>query len=207
MNIEELNNQTGSIQISEKERELIISKYLESSLQDIIIQVNEKSDIIFNTSSASIENRQNELRLNQLEREFTQRLKLYILEEPFEYGYETKADELIRKNLEVNSSATKEWLNSIYLNNFSNSEYTIGILRLIARLEIEEISPQGPTMAIAAISHQDEEIQEAAIRAFESWSSLQHIEILKSVKVKSDWLSDYLISVTKNIEAEYGIIG
>ena len=204
--LDELINETGNIKFSTEEKELIFSKLFESSLSDFIIELDDKSDITFNTNTNSIENQYNELRLKQIERDFTQKLKLFILEEPFEYGFENKADKLVLENLEINRIATKEWINKIYLNNYSNSEYTIGILRLVSRLKIEEISPQGPTMAIAALSHKDEEIQETAIRAFENWSSLEHIDILKSVKVKSEWLADYLNSVIKNIEIEYGII-
>lgn len=205
-NLEELINETGNIKFLTERKDIFFSEIFESSLNDFIIELDDKSDIIFNNNNDSIENKYNQLRLKQLERDFTQKLKLYILEEPFEYGFETKADKLVIDNLSINSIATKEWINKIYLNNFDNSEYTIGILRLISRLEIEDISPQGPTMAIAALAHQNEEIQETAIRAFENWSSLKHIEILKTVQVKSEWLVDYLSSVITNIEIEYGIV-
>ena len=44
--------------------------------------------------------------------------------------------------------------------------------RLIARFNPEDINPQGQTMATAALIHKDTEVQECAIRAFESWASI-----------------------------------
>ncbi|OGS70992.1 MAG: hypothetical protein A3F91_11235 [Flavobacteria bacterium RIFCSPLOWO2_12_FULL_35_11] len=202
MNFKELIAETGSITLSRKELDLI---FREENYSKSFIKLDDNSEIIID-SSGSFENNYNEIRLLNLERLFTEKLKLYILEETFEYGYENKADTLVKSQMSLNRVVTKEWLNNIYVHNYNNSEYMNGILRLISRFEIDEISPQGPTMAIAAIAHKNEEIQESGIRAFESWSSFNHINILKSIKVESEWLREYLNSVIKNIEAEYAVV-
>lgn len=82
----------------------------------------------------------------------------------------------------------------------------IGILRLIARFNPEDINPQGQTMATAALIHKDTEVQECAIRAFESWASIESLEVLKNLDIHQGWLKDYLDSVIKDIEVKYGIV-
>lgn len=52
-----------------------------------------------------------------------------------------------------NKIVTKEWLNNIYNRNYGKSDIMIGILRLIARFNPEDINPQGQTMATAALIH------------------------------------------------------
>ena len=67
------------------------------------------------------------------------------------------------------------------------------------------MSPQGATMALASLSHQDLECKECAIRAFESWSTYESLAILRFVSVEDDWIKDYLNSVILDIECKYGI--
>jgi hypothetical protein len=204
MDFKEIINTTGNIVLSQNELELIISEAIQSSKKTSVISVNENSDITFN-SSTSDENSLNEKRLKTLENEFTSKLKLFIIEENFEYGFENRADILVKTQMSINKMATKEWLNKVYIQNFANQELMIGILRLISRFDIEDVSPQGQTMAMAALAHCNPEVQESGIRAFESWCSIENIDLLKNANVHQPWLKDYLDSVIKEIELEYGI--
>lgn len=206
MQLELKNTDTGKIDLTNKEIDLILDLLLDSSIKEDIISIDQKTDIVF-TTSASNENGLNKRRSLQLERDFTQKLLHFISEDDFEYGFENRADSLIKEQMKVNSLATKEWLNKIFISNFHNVDIIIGLLRLIARLDIDEISPEGSTMAIAALSHKNFEVQECGIRAFESWGTLESLEILNSVKVQSEWLQEYLLQVIENIKAEYAIAG
>lgn len=197
---------TGSIDLTNKEIDLFISQLLfDSSIKEEIININPKTDIIF-TSSAIDENVYNKKRALKLEKDFSQKLLHFIIEDEFEYGFENRADQLVKSQMKINSLATKEWLNKIYVNNYKNPDILIGILRLIARLKVEEISPEGKTMAIAAISHKNLEVQECGIRVFESWGTLDSLDILYNVRVEIAWLQDYLKQVIKNIESVHAII-
>ncbi|MBN1970226.1 MAG: hypothetical protein JW870_12730 [Candidatus Delongbacteria bacterium] len=204
MDFSEIKNSTGAITLSQKELELIISEAIQSSRSSNVISVDQNSDISFNSATTN-ENFINEKRLKKLESEFTIKLKLFLVEENFEYGFENKADILLKEQMSINKTATKEWLNNIYVQNYSNHEIMIGILRLISRFEIEDVSPQGQTMAIAALAHNNPEVQECGIRAFESWCSIENIDLLKAVNVQQPWLKEYLNSVIKDIELEYGV--
>jgi len=206
MRLELKNFDTGSIDLSSKEIDLLINQFLfDSSIKEEIININQKTDLIF-ISSGFDENVINKKRSLQLEKEFTQKLLHYLREDEFEYGFENRADLLVKNQMKNNLLATKEWLNKIYVNNFKNPEILIGILRLVARIDIDEISPEGKTMAIAALAHKNLEVQECGIRAFESWGTLDSLDILHNVKVQSEWLQDYLLQVIENIETTYAII-
>ena len=206
MRLELKNFDTGSIDLSSKEIDLLINQYLfDSSIKEEVININQKTDLIF-TSSGFDENVLNKKRSLQLEKEFTQKLLHYLREDEFEYGFENRADLLVKNQMKNNLLATKEWLNKIYVNNFKNPEILIGVLRLVARIDIDEISPEGITMAIAALVHKNSEVQECGIRAFETWGTLDSLDILHNVKVQSGWLQDYLLQVIENIETSYAII-
>lgn len=204
MNFQEAKNIVEEIQTPTKESDIIISDIISSGKKENIVSVNIETDITFK-SSVSNENTTNDLRLRTLEKEFTSKLKLFITEEAFEYGYENKADVLVKEQMVINRMATKEWLSNIFTQNYGNHEIMIGILRLISRFDINEVSPQGKLMAISAISHKDSEIKECAIRAFESWASLDSIELLRNIEVEQNWLKEYLNSVIQYIESEYGV--
>lgn len=157
-------------------------------------------------NSGDVENFLNRKRAVSLEKDFTEKLLSLLREEYFEYGYENQCDILIKQQININAAVTREWLNKIFNANFDKPFILIGILRLISRFEHEFISPEGPCMAIAALSHKNLEVIECGIRAFENWESLSHLSILKNVSVDKKWLQDYLNQVIKNIELEYDVV-
>lgn len=160
----------------------------------------------FDSEIDSYENILNRERANKLKKDFAKRLIQLLNDEYFEYGFENACDLLVKEQMSINASVTRECLNTIFIENFGNPVIVIGILRLVARFENEVISPEGVTMATSAIAHKDGEICDCGIRAFESWGSYQHLPILRNIEPKEDWLKDYLNSVIKNIEMKYDII-
>jgi hypothetical protein len=160
------------------------------------------NDIEYNNSVSS-ENTLNTKRRNELEKRFTQQFVSYILEDDFEYGMESKAHILVKDRMKINAAVTKEWINGIYVNNIKNSDILIGILRVIALFEREELFPIGDTIALAALSHENEIVKETAIRAFESWGGIKSIEILETVSVSSKWIQEYLNDVLSDLKIEY----
>jgi hypothetical protein len=98
------------------------------------------------------ENTINNYRLFTLEQDFTHQLISSIFEETFEYGMESMSHLMVKKQMKINSSVTKEWLNRIYVDNFQNVEILIGLLRIISRFESEEINPTGQIIALASLS-------------------------------------------------------
>ena len=131
---------------------------------------------------------------------FADTLLTLIHEEVFEYGMENAADVFVQKSLEMSPYFTKEWLNTIFLHRLGDVEVTTGILRIIAHLDYEYISPTGPTMAIAAGMHKNAEIRECGIRAFENWSNADSLKYLRHIRCEEKWLHDYLEQVISDLE-------
>jgi hypothetical protein len=160
-------------------------------------------DNIETENTISTENKVNNKRLLELEQKFSKRFISHILEDDFEYGIDFKAHSIVKEQMSVNAAVTKDWLNRIYVANFQNSEILIGILRVIARFEKEEIFPIGHTIAAASLNHKDEIVQETAIRAFESWGGSTSLKILENVTVSSKWVKEYLEDVISDLKSEY----
>jgi len=152
-------------------------------------------------SVSSVENLINRRRLVQFRR-FTRKLIETILEQDFEYGYDSEADKLVRENMKKNEAATKAWLNEIFYDNFDIPPVVIGILQVISHIEYSDIKPEGPTIAMAALSHQDSEVKECAIRAFENWATPDSLLILRQLDNLEDWLQEYLEQVICDLEGE-----
>jgi hypothetical protein len=151
----------------------------------------------------------NPLYENSMEQEnlfsFQQKTRQFInclYEENFEYGKESQSHLFVRKQMMINPEATKEWLSELYIDNFQKTDILIGILRVISRFTREEINPIGDTIALAALLHKDEEVQETAIRAFESWGGEKSLKILQEASVTSKWVQEYLSEVISDLRAE-----
>jgi hypothetical protein len=154
------------------------------------------------------ENVVNKKRLTILKRQFTKELIALILDEDFEYGFDTKADALVRSQMQLNALAVKSWLNWIFVENFSNIPVLLGILRIIARLDYFEVYPEGQTMAMAVLSHKNIEVQECGVRAFESWGTIESLKILENLKdrkVSTQWLQEYIDEVVSDLRKEYNV--
>ena len=140
------------------------------------------------------------------ERLFANELISLILNEEFEYGIDTKADALVRRYMELNPLLTKEWINTIFLENFADVLILVGLLRIIARLDYTEIFPQGQTMALAVLAHENTEVTECGIRAFESWGTIESLKILENLKVGIRWLQEYIDNVVSDLRKEHDVL-
>jgi hypothetical protein len=194
-----------------KDNELVLS--IDYSIDNIVfpsskllfVKINSSifEVININDNAISFENKLNNRYLNEFEQKFSRQFISYLLDDDFEYGMESKAHILVLEQMRINAVVTKNWLNKIYVDNFENAEILIGILRVIARFERDEIYPIGDTIAIASLSHKDEIVQETAIRTFESWGGFNSIKILENVTVSSKWVQSYLYEVISDLKTEY----
>lgn len=152
------------------------------------------------------ENYINQRRLLKLKKQFTPKLLNLILESDFEYGIESEVDVFIQNQLKENSLATKSWLNDIFVEYFENPVILVGILRIISRLSYYEVYPQGQVMATAALSHNDVEVKECGVRAFENWGNLDSIKILENLHVSLSWLQEYINQVLEDLRKKYNAV-
>lgn len=168
-------------------------KDFRSITEDFDLYTDSKANTMVN------ENKINQLRLDELEGNSTRYFLNLIYEEDFEYGLENRIDVFLREKMLTNSCATKEWLNSIFIRNFDDTKILISILRAISRMNFDEISPQGPTMVIAGLSHDNLQVQECSVRVLENWENSESLRILENVKVRQSWLQDYIDDVVNDL--------
>jgi len=163
--------------------------------------------VVRETASSDLqseENRANERR-RQLYESLTEPFLRLVEESELEYGFASELDSFLHDHLRENASVTREWLNSVFNRYFRDVAVATGILRTIAHLDWAQINPEGPTMAIAALSHVNVEVREAGIRAFENWGKPEAIDILKHVRCEEPWLQEYIAQVIHDLEEELSI--
>lgn len=141
------------------------------------------------------------------ENQFTDKLINLISQEAFEYGIDTKADMLVRKQMLSYEHVTKHWLFRIYKAHCHNISILLGLLRIISRLDYKQICLLGDLMAMQALSHDDIEVQEAGIRALESWGTMNSLSMLEAQGYASGWLQKYADEVILDLRKEHNIEG
>lgn len=138
------------------------------------------------------------------EKRFAERVVGSLREAPVEDGYSHPVEQIIKDALIEFPAAAPQWVQSIYIENIVTSpDISIGVLRCVGRLPYELIAPWGMVLAAGALSHQDIEVLEAAVRAFERWGGRGSIEILKS-RVAAEpvpWMADYLGQVLLDLSS------
>lgn len=154
------------------------------------------------TLPPNMENVINKQRLNKFKEKYTKEFLTIILEQDFEYGFDSPADLFVKRLLNQSPTATKEWLNSVFIDYFHDIRILIGLLQIISHIEYFEIYPQGPTMEVAALSHVDSEIRECGIRAFENWGTVESLNVLRNLSCQEKWLQEYVQQVISDLEEE-----
>ena len=132
----------------------------------------------------------------KIKRAIRQELLKSAKESVFEYGKTSLLQNKIESKIkEYGSLFIFELVNEIFLDEFKNPFIASGIILTLSHMDYSIVSPQGPTMALAALSNKDEEVVESGIRAFENWEEKDCLIFLESVTIKFDWLNCYLKDV------------
>jgi hypothetical protein len=126
----------------------------------------------------------------------------FLTYEDVDYGVRSEGEKIIREQIEQNSVVALNWINDLYIKNFSNEKILIGLLRILGNLDEDDISSIGYVIALASLSHSNTEIKELGVRAFENWSSSKSYSILSNVNVGEEWLQEYINQVVKDLEVD-----
>lgn len=163
-------------------------------------------EIVDTATAANVfsEKRLNAIRMQRFRNKFSARFLQLLREQDFEYGLVSPADELVQKCLNENEFIAKQWLNELFLQNYADPVVVIGILRVLSHFEYHEVTPQGPTMALAALANSSAEVRECGIRVCENWNTLETLKILMTVQCTEKWLNDYLQQVIAALKEELG---
>lgn len=149
------------------------------------------------------ENLINQKRCDFLEQKVTPLIISLIKNEDFEFGKKNESVKLVEDQLEINSAATHIWFNNLFIKFFANDEkMLIGLLSIVESINEKSLHPIAEIMALAALTHKNDEVKELGVRIFENWSSLYSYEILRNIKVDTSWLQEYINQVIKDIEEE-----
>lgn len=163
----------------------------------------ENSDDESSTNFAISESKRNADRLKYLDERITPLLLSYIRNEDYEFGQRCDSINLVEEQLKLNEIATQNWFNKLYLRFFSTDEsILLSLLRIVEYLDKELFFPTGQTMALASLSHRNDEIKEMGIRIFENWYCVESYDILKNLHVETAWLQEYIEQVKKDLEEE-----
>ena len=119
----------------------------------------------------------------------------------FEYGYSSPAEEYVSVQRLKFGPLVPEWINELFLECFADSYILGSVLRVMSHFEYNSLYPQGITMCIAALSHEETTVKEEAVRVIENWENADMIPLLKRLDVPEEWLSDYIHQVIEDIEA------
>lgn len=144
-------------------------------------------------------NEQNDQDLKYFKKKYTNELIQLIKTEDFEYGFISESQELILKLMRKNKFALMEFLSDILTQNFNSPQIVLGIIRCLGALDNEEITKTAYTIVATCINYRNIEVQDASVRALESWGTFEALELLRLIKVEPDWLKEYVHSVINGL--------
>lgn len=124
-----------------------------------------------------------------------------VLEDiPIEDGMQHPADELIERALGSSISRCMEALTRAF-GEFCTSRpaMSAAILRCVARVEFAQSGAQGLALAQHALNHDDVELREAAVRAFEAWGGVEALGFLRQHDDPEAWLQEYVRRVVEDL--------
>ncbi|MEE1902662.1 hypothetical protein V0R39_10500 [Pseudomonas inefficax] len=87
----------------------------------------------------------------------------------------------------------------LFLESRSNDKRIIGILNLLAHLDVQKFYPANEIIAVGAFSHKSNEVKECALRAFEYWENEELAAGLRNHRLTPQWLDDYRTSIISDI--------
>ena len=103
---------------------------------------------------------------------------------------------------EANYEYIREASNELYLEHYNDSQVLTGLLIMMGTLSYEEAEPQGQTMALGLLQHEDISVRDRAIQAFERWNSKKGLPVLRSLHCDRSWLQRYVEKVIAYLERD-----
>ena len=119
-------------------------------------------------------------------------------------GEVNEMENVVRNLVSMSSqNDTLTWLNQLYLEYNKNVLFVCTLLHTLSHMEYEEVIPQGPTMAMASLNHEDDRVIGYAIKAFSNWNSKNTIDLMQTNIPHIPWARKEWNRVLEYIE-KYG---
>ena len=126
-----------------------------------------------------------------------------IRNDTYESGFVSQSEYYISNNAtEANYEYIREASNELYLEHYNDSQVLTGLLIMMGTLSYEEAEPQGQTMALGLLQHEDISVRDRAIQAFERWNSTKGLPVLRSLHCDRSWLQRYVEKVIAYLERD-----
>ena len=126
-----------------------------------------------------------------------------IRNDTYESGFVSQSEYYISNNAtEANYEYIREASNELYLEHYNDSQVLTGLLIMMGTLSYEEAEPQGQTMALGLLQHEDISVRDRAIQAFERWNSKKGLPVLRSLHCDRSWLQRYVEKVIAYLERD-----
>lgn len=101
-----------------------------------------------------------------------------------------------------NANFTKKSIQKIFHDMYDNPQLLIGILDGISSINYNLAKEELPIVATAALSHEDDEVVEYAIRCFENWRNINSLRILEKLKCREEWMNIYIKKIVEELKKE-----
>jgi hypothetical protein len=128
------------------------------------------------------------------------RLKAMLQEEVTESGIINPSENIIESLYSEDKQKTNMLLNKLFIENFHSPHIVVGVLHIISHFDYDLVSPEGQTMAIAALSHKDVEVKEYGVKCFENWQHKDGVMVLEQIKAHEGWLQNYINLVIHDLK-------
>lgn len=137
--------------------------------------------------------------------EFVAALSTMLEYEKFESGVSNPSEQYFRDFLKKKPLEAKSDLLTLFMDNYNSdgrkANILVGILHMISHLSYEEVYPQGPSMALIALSYRNNhEVNEFGIKCFENWEHPDGIDKLRATRYSSKWLQEYADAVVAEFD-------
>ena len=121
----------------------------------------------------------------------------------FEAGFVSQSEQYILNiSNDNNVEYIREAANELYLEYYFNPHVLTGLLIMMGTLDYETAEPQGQTMALGLLQHEDISVRDRAIQAFERWNSKKGLPVLRSLHCDRTWLQRYVDKVISYLERD-----
>lgn len=132
-------------------------------------------------------------------------LEHYLEKDLYDNNCIPEAETFLNATLDSLKNDGKIWINRFFDEYWedNNTHILRALLATLAYVDYDKLSPVGVTMALAALSHEDIEVVQCAVQAFEGWGEYFGVKYLKHVHTSYAWLQKYISSVVKNLERSH----
>lgn len=132
-------------------------------------------------------------------REFSAEFYRVVEHDHFEFGITSNVELLVERWIARDLKTTQLALAQIFFENQVSEKISIGILKIIAHVDAEVLSPTNRGIAMAALTMPSLEVRECAVRAYEYWEKPEFLIDLEMRSLSPAWLEEYKQTVIDEV--------